>query len=144
MQENNMRIFKKLMRKSLEQAGDFCRHCHTGVFAYTMQIAVKLGIPLVIWGEASSEYRVFHSRAEIEYWMKKFEEVVDLGNNADKMYELIEGAISKRDLMPFEFPSKEEMERPEAKPTYLGNYVPWHTNHPVETIKRELDGKNKR
>lgn len=135
----NWQVVKKLMRKSLEETGDFCWHCHTGVFAHTMQIAVKFGIPLVIWGEASSEYRAFHSPDEIETLdEKKFEEVVDLGINADKMYELLEGTVSKRDLMPFEFPSKEQMERLGAKPIYLGNYIPWHTKHQVETIKREL------
>lgn len=49
----NWQVVKKLMLASLKETGDFCWHCHTGVFAHTMQIAVKFNIPLVIWGEAS-------------------------------------------------------------------------------------------
>ena len=40
--------------------------------------------------------------------------------------------------MPFQFPSKEEMEKLGAKAIYLGNYIKWHTKNQVETIKREL------
>src|SRR3989338_8251571 len=70
---NNTRTFRKLgvdflkftpdwqvvcktMLESLRRKGDFCWHCHTGIFAYPMQVAVKYKIPLIFWGEASSEY----------------------------------------------------------------------------------------
>lgn len=47
----NWRVVKKLMLESLIRKGDFCWHCHAGVFAYPMQIAAKFKIPLVLWGE---------------------------------------------------------------------------------------------
>lgn len=132
----NWQVVKKLMLASLKETGDFCWHCHTGVFAHTMQIAVKFKIPLVIWGEASSEYRAYHDPRELDE--KKFDEIIDLGINANKMYELLNGEVDKRDLMPFVFPSKEEMKQLGVKAIYLGNYIKWHTKKQVETIKKEL------
>lgn len=138
----NWQVVKKLMLASLKETGDFCWHCHTGVFAHTMQIAVKFNIPLVIWGEASSEYRAYHNPNELEELdEKQFNQIVDLGINADKMYELLGGTIDKRDLMPFVFPSKEELDRLGAKAIYLGNYIKWHTKEQVAVIKKELGWK---
>ena len=132
-------VVKKLMLKSLEQTGDFCWHCHTGVFAHTMQIAVKFNIPLVIWGESSAEYRSYHTAEELEEFDEiAFNEMINLGIDADKMYELLKGEVSKRDLMAFKFPTKEELSKLGAKAIYLGNYVKWHTKNQVEIIKREL------
>lgn len=132
-------VVKKLMLKSLEQTGDFCWHCHTGVFAHTMQIAVKFNIPLVIWGESSSEYRSYHTAEELEEFDERaFNEMINLGIDADKMYELLDGEVSKRDLMAFKFPTMEELSKLGAKAIYLGNYVKWHTKNQVEIIKKEL------
>ena len=156
VQENNIRTFKKLgvdileftanwkvvkqlMLESLKQTGDFCWHCHTGVFAHTMQIAVRYGIPLVIWGESSSEYRAYHTAEELEEFDEKmFEEIVSLGIDANKMYELLGGRVDKRELMPFQFPSKEVLNKAGVRAIYLGNYIKWHTKNQVEIIKREL------
>ena len=44
------------MLESLKRKGDFCWHCHTGIFAYPMHVAVTYKGPLVIWGEPSAEY----------------------------------------------------------------------------------------
>ena len=104
-----------------------------------MQIAVKFNIPLVIWGESSSEYRSYHTAEELEEFDEiAFNEMINLGIDADKMYELLKGEVSKRDLMAFKFPTKEELSKLGAKAIYLGNYVKWHTKNQVEIIKREL------
>lgn len=137
---SNWQIVKRLMLASLIAAGDFCWHCHTGVFAHTMQIAVKFNIPLVIWGESSSEYRAYHSAEELEELDEKaFNEMVNLGINADKMYELLNHEVPKRDLMAFQFPEKAEMERIGVRGIWLGNYIKWHTKEQVKIIKDELD-----
>ncbi len=156
VQENNIRTFKKLgvdvleftadwqvvkklMLASLKETGDFCWHCHTGVFAHTMQIAVKFNIPLIIWGEASSEYRAYHNPRELEEFDEKmFNEIVNLGINADRMYDLLQGTVDKRDLMPFQFPTEEELKKLGVKAIYLGNYIKWHTKNQVAVIKQEL------
>ena len=138
----NWQIVKKLMLASLKATGDFCWHCHTGVFAHTMQIAVKHEVPLIIFGESSSEYRAYHTFEELEELNEKsFDEMVNLGIDVDKMYALLDGTVDKRDLFPFAFPKKEVLEQAGIRAIWLGNYIAWHTKHQVEIIKRELGWK---
>lgn len=157
--ENNIRTFKKLgvdvleytpnwnvvkllMLESLKRTGDFCWHCHTGVFAHTMQIAVLYKIPLVIWGEASSEYRAYHTAEELEELnAKAFDQMINLGISADKMYDYLGGKVERRDLKPFQFPSDKELKELGAKAIYLGNYIKWNTKQQVTVIKQELGWK---
>lgn len=139
---SNWEVVKKLMFQSLKETGDFCWHCHTGVFAHTMQMAVKFNIPLVIWGESSAEYRAYHTAEELEEFDEKaFNEMINLGIDANQMYELLQGTVAKRDLMAFQFPPKEELDRVGVKAIYLGNYIEWNTKRQVELIKKELGWK---
>lgn len=139
---SNFDVVKKIMLQSLKETGDFCWHCHTGVYAHTMQVAVKFNIPLVIWGESSAEYRAYHSAEELEEFNEKlFDEMVNLGIDADKMYELLGGTVDKRDLLAFQFPSKHDLEQIGVKAIYLGNYIQWHTKNQVKIIKEELGWK---
>src|SRR3982751_298426 len=78
LEENNKRTFKKLgvdvvqftpswhvvrelMLESLKRRGDFCWHCHTGIYAHTMQVALRYQVPLLFWGESLAEYQSFYS-----------------------------------------------------------------------------------
>ncbi|MBO7097242.1 MAG: N-acetyl sugar amidotransferase [Alphaproteobacteria bacterium] len=137
--QSNWKVVKALMLQSLIDTGDFCWHCHTGVFANTMRIAVRFNIPLVIWGESPAEYRAYTSFDELEELNNNsFNEMINLGINADDMYKKFKGKISKRDLLTFEFPSEEELKKLDAKSIWLGNYIKWDTKENVELIKREL------
>lgn len=138
--QSNWKVVKALMKESLKDTGDFCWHCHTGVFANTMRLAVKFGIPLVIWGESPAEYRAYVSFEELEELNNKtFSSMINLGINAEEMYKRFNGKISKRDLLAFEFPSDEELSKLGAKSIWLGNYIKWDTKANVEIIKKELD-----
>lgn len=132
-------VVRQLMLCSLRERGDFCWHCHTGVFAHTMQVAVRYQIPLVIWGESSSEYAGYYTARDMEELDEKFfNSMVNLGLTADDMYHLLDGRVDRRDLMPFEFPSQEQMQTLGARAIFLGNYIPWDTRRQVEIIKQEL------
>lgn len=137
--QSNWKVVKALMLQSLIDTGDFCWHCHTGVFANTMRMAVRFNIPLVIWGESPAEYRAYTSFEELEELNNhSFNEMINLGINADDMYKKFGGKIPKRDLLAFEFPSEEELKKLGAKSIWLGSYIKWDTKQNVETIKREL------
>ena len=138
----NWQVVKQIMLASLKKTGDFCWHCHAGVFAHTMQLAVLFRIPLVIWGESSSEYRAYHTADELEEFDEAaFDQMINLGINADQMYILLDGKVSKRYLEPYQFPSKQELRDLNAKAIYLGNYIKWDTKNQVAIIKDELGWK---
>ena len=136
----NWRIVRKLMRESLLRKGDFCWHCHAGVFSYPMQIAVKFGIPLLIWGEGGGEYEAYFKFADLEEtdeW--KFNRRIILGMRAEDMAGFIGEDI--RDLSPFVYPKREDLERVGVRSLPLGKYESWDVQEHVRIIRDELDWK---
>ena len=134
----NWHIVKKLMLEALIRKGDFCWHCHAGVFVYPMQIAVKFKIPLVIWGEGGGEYEAyfkFENIEETDEW--KFNRRIILGMRAEDMAGFIGAEL--RDLEPYIYPTKKEIEAAGVRTFPLGKFMPWDVQAQVEIIKKELD-----
>jgi len=133
------KVVKEVMLESLKRKGDFCWHCHTGIFAYPMQIAVKYNIPLLIWGEPSSEYGGYYSYDEDEEVdEKRFNRFVNLGINAEDMVGMAD-RVNMRDLEPFKYPNLKELRSIKCRSVCLGSFVPWDVKKHVEVIKKELD-----
>lgn len=157
LEENNVRTFKKLgvevlsfrpnwhvvrrtMLESLKRKGDFCWHCHTGIFAYPMQIAVKFEVPLLFWGEPSAEYTSYYGYDETEEVdERRFNRFVNLGITADDMTGMIDmTGIDPRDLNPFRYPPLKDLRKLRVRSVCLGSYVPWDVKAQVELISKEL------
>jgi len=137
----NWHVVRKLMRESLIRKGDFCWHCHTGIFSYPMQLAVKLNIPLLFWGEPSAEYTSYYSYDEPEEVdERRFNRFINLGITADDMMGMIDG-VEPRDLEPFRYPPLKELRRIGVRSVCLGSYIPWDVKQQVELIQRELGWK---
>lgn len=133
----NWHIVRKLMLEALIRKGDFCWHCHAGVYAYPMQIAIRFKIPLVIWGEGGGEYEAYFKYEDLEEtdeW--KFNRRTILGMRAEDMAGFI--GTDLRDLQPYIYPSREEIESVGIRSIPLGNYIPWDQEENTKIIKREL------
>jgi N-acetyl sugar amidotransferase len=132
-------VVKELMLEALKRTGDFCWHCHTGVYAHTMQIAIRYQTPLIIWGESLAEYASWYSYDEFEEVDEtRFNRAMNLGITADDMYEFLNGRVSRRDLYPFAYPPRDELMKIKCRSICLGNYIKWDIKKQVEIIKREL------
>jgi len=135
----NWQVVRKIMLESLRRKGDFCWHCHTGIFAYPMQIAVKHNIPLIFWGEPSAEYTSYYSYDNPEEVdEKRFNRFVNLGIAAEDMLGMLDGSIAMRDLEPFKYPKLKELRGIGYRSVCLGSYIPWDVKKNVDIIKREL------
>ncbi len=133
----NWHIVKKLMLESLIRKGDFCWHCHAGIFAYPMKIAVKFEVPLVIWGEGSGEYEGYFKYEDLEEtdeW--KFNRRVIEGMRAEDLSEFI--GVNIRDMEPYIYPNKKEIDRIGIKSLPLGKFISWDVQKQVAIIKKEL------
>ena len=162
--ENNKRVFKalgvdsmvykpnwltvrKLMLESLLRKGDFCWHCHSGIFAYPMQVAISHNVPLVIWGEPQAEYTAYYSYEDTlneteEVDEKRFNRFVNLGITADDMIGMLDDEdIDPRDMDPFKYPKLRDLKRINYRSICLGSYIPWDVKKQVELIKKELGWK---
>jgi N-acetyl sugar amidotransferase len=132
-------VVKKLMLESLRRKGDFCWHCHTGIFAFPMQMAIKFDVPLVIWGQPSTEYNAFYRTDEPELVdEKRFNRYVNLGITAEDMAGMLGGDVTLRDLEPFRYPSKEALRGLGYRSICLGSYIPWDVKAQTRVIEQEL------
>jgi len=135
----NWQIVKKTMRVSLERKGAIMWHSHCGIYAYPMQIAVKYQIPLIIWGEPTSEYVSYYGYDEKEEVdEKRFNSIVNLGITAEDMVGMLDGTVTLRDLAPYQYPSRASLRALKCRSICLGNYIPWDTKKQSELIRTEL------
>ncbi|MEW5691871.1 MAG: N-acetyl sugar amidotransferase [Candidatus Hydrogenedentota bacterium] len=133
------KVIKKTMLESLKRKGDFCWHCHTGIFAYPMQVAIKYKIPLIFWGEHSAEYTAYFSyETEDEVDEKRFNRWVNLGITAEDMVGFLDGSVTLKDLEPFKYPSLKELRAINYRSVCLGTYIPWDVKKQAQIIRQEL------
>jgi N-acetyl sugar amidotransferase len=136
----NWHLVKQLMLASLRDKGDFCWHCHTGVNSFPMRTAVEKNIPLVIWGESSTEYTNYYKTNQFHQIDEElFNRITNLGISPEDMVMRLEGNFEVRDLFPFTFPSSEEIKAKGIRSFPLGNYIEWDTQKQVNLIKNEFD-----
>ncbi|MCD4678597.1 MAG: N-acetyl sugar amidotransferase [Desulfobacula sp.] len=138
----NWHVVRELMLESFKRRGDFCWHCHTGIYAGVIHMAIKFDTPLIFWGESLAEYASWYSYEEKEEVdEKRFNRAMNMGITADDMYEFLGKRVSKRDLWMFLFPSRKAYRQAKIKSICLGSYMKWDTKRQVEIIKRELGWK---
>lgn len=142
----NWKVVKRLMREALVRKGDFCWHCHTGIFSYPMHLAVKFNVPLVFWGEPSSEYTSYYDYRDDEIEEvdeTRFNRYVNLGITAEDMRGMIEGdfPLDPRDLAPFTYPPMRDLKRIRYRSVCLGSFIPWDTRRQSALIAEELGWK---
>ena len=137
-------VVRKLMLEALRRKGDFCWHCHTGVFAYPMQIALKFNIPLIFWGEPNAEYAGhydYESGIE-EVDDVRFNRYINLGINAEDMVGMLEDpSITMRDLKPYQYPDPKQLRAINYRSVCLGSYIPWDVKKQAKLISDELGWK---
>ncbi len=139
----NWKLVKRLMLESLQRKGDFCWHCHTGIFSFPMHVAVKFQVPLVLWGEPSSEYTQYYDYREDEIEEvdeTRFNRFVNLGITAEDMYGMIKEDfdLDPRDLKPYTYPDLRDLKRLRYRSVCLGSYIPWDVKKQVKIIQEEL------
>ena len=135
----NWKVVQKLMLQSFLDKGDFCWHCHTGIFAYPMWVAIRYEVPLIFWGEPSAEYTAFYSYEQPEEVdEKRFNRHTNLGISADDMLIRLRGDVDERDLKVFRYPPLSELRRISYRSVCLGSYIFWDVKKQYDIIKEEL------
>lgn len=140
---------RKLNRIGLNQVGDISWAEHVGIFTIPVRAAVQFNVPLLIWGEnsqneyggpaAAAEHNVLDRR-----WLEEFGGLLGL-----RVSDLagLEGIVAK-DLIPYTYPTDEELKRVGVTGLFLGHYLPWdgYANtliaqaHGFETMPGTIEG----
>ncbi|MBI3087388.1 MAG: N-acetyl sugar amidotransferase [Candidatus Omnitrophica bacterium] len=135
----NWKVVKQLMLESLKRKGDFCWHCHTGIFSFPMQMALRFQVPLVIWGQPNTEYNAYFRLDEPELVdEKRFNRYINLGITAEDMQGMLGGGVTMQDLEPFRYPPKDALRALGYRSICLGSYIPWDVKTQTGIIKQEL------
>jgi N-acetyl sugar amidotransferase len=138
----NWKVVRKLMLQAFLEKGDFCWHCHTGIFSYPMWVALEKKVPLIFWGEPSAEYTSYYSYDQVEEVdEKRFNRYVNLGISAADMYVRLEGAVDERELKPYSYPPLKALRALNYRSLCLGSFIPWDVKTQSEIIERELGWK---
>ena len=119
-------VRRKLNRIGLTQVGDISWPEHCGIFTIPVRAAVQYKVPLIVWGENSqNEYGGPAAAAEnnvlTRRWLEEFGGLLGL-----RVTDLIgmEG-IEARHLIPYSYPSDEELQQVGVTGIFLGHYLPW-------------------
>lgn len=135
----NRDLVNRLAKRSISAIGDACWHCHSGLGAFPLQIAVKFNIPLLIWGEsiAESSGRATHKdpvhKFDRDYFTKVSSKVLPK--------QMVCDYLTEKDLHPFSVPSLEEIENAGVFGIHLGDYIFWDEERQTEFISEEYGWK---
>lgn len=126
-------VVNKLARESLFKIGDACWHCHSGVGAFPLQVAVKYKVPLLIWGESSAESS---GRETYRNPLRKFDRDYFTQVSAKRYPEEMVGEnITLRELAAFRLPSVEEIEAVGVVGIHLGDFIFWDDERQMEFVR---------
>ena len=116
----------KLNRIGLMQVGDISWPEHVAIFTIPVRAAVQFNVPLIVWGENSqNEYGGPASAAEgstlNRRWLEEFGGL--LGLRVSDLVGL--DGLEQKHLIPYGYPSDEELARVGVTGLFLGHYLPW-------------------
>lgn len=122
----NPLVRSKINRIGLTQVGDISWPEHVTIFTIPVQVAIQYNIPLIIWGENSqNEYGGPASDSEnnvlTRRWLEEFGGL--LGLRVSDLVGL--DGITEQDLVPYTYPSDEDLRRVGVTGIFLGYYLPW-------------------
>ena len=122
----NKKIRIKLNRIGLKEVGDISWPEHVSIFTIPVRVAVQYNIPLIIWGEnsqheyggpaAATENNVLDRR-----WLEEFGGL--LGLRVSDMIGI--DGIAEKDLLPYIYPTDEDLKKVGVTGLFLGYYMPW-------------------
>ena len=131
----NRKNLNQAASRSLNQIGDACWHCHSGVGSFPLHVAVKFKIPLLIWGESIAEMsgRASHYEPKFKFdrdYFLKVSAKVSVNDFCGK-------ELQYRNFQLLEPPTAEECEESGTWGIHLGDYIFWDEEKQTEFLKKE-------
>jgi N-acetyl sugar amidotransferase len=127
----------KLNRLCFKKMGDMNWHAHCGIETYPIQVAVKMKIPLIVWGETAwdvsgmhspDDYVEFSAKSRLEHSMRGYD-WYDMIDEKEK--------IEAKDLLWARYPSDDEIEAVGVRGIYIGNFFKWDPNWHAPKMRSE-------
>lgn len=119
-------IRRRINKMALAQVGDISWPEHIAIFTTPVRLAVQMGIKLIVWGEnpqneyggpaASQEGNILNRR-----WLEEFGGLLGM-----RVTDLVgQVGIETKHLIPYAYPSDEDLQRVGVTGLFLGYFFPW-------------------
>jgi len=128
----NPRVEKRFTALALQRIGQPAAPMHMALFNIPLSIAIRFGIPLVVWGENSAfEYggsQALRDGHELtDEWLDRY------GVTGSTTAEDWTGPeLSREDLAPYFGPDAASLKAAGVRPIFLGSYCLWDPQHTWE------------
>lgn len=135
---------KKITRATLRKFGSIYWHCIAGQTVYPVQTAVKLKIPLIIWGahQGIDQVGMFSHLDEVEMTRKYRKEHDLMGYEAEDLIDEFDN-VTEQDITQFKYPDDKEIERVGVRGIYLNNYIRWDSRAQHEKMIKKYNFQTK-
>ena len=129
---------KKITRATFRRFGSIYWHCIAGQTVYPVQMAVKLKIPLIIWGvhQGIDQVGMYSHIDEVEMTRKYRKEHDLMGYEAEDLINEEFDNITEDTVRPFMYPDDREIENVGVRGIYLNNYIRWDSRSQHEEMIR--------
>lgn len=129
----SIKVLKSMNRIGMRLMGDMNWHAHAGIFTYPIRVAVQNQVPLMIWGEhgfmdlggmhSYNDFVEFTYRYRHEHCLRGYEwyDILEKSKEYDE-------DLKKQDLIPWMYPSDEDIERVGVRGIYISNFFKWDAN----------------
>lgn len=118
-------LVRRVMRATLAARGSFHWQAIAGQTVFPVQQAVRLKIPLIIWGahQGLEQVGMYSHRDEVEMTRRYRREHDLMSLEAEDLVD--RDGLAEADLKPFFYPGDDALRRGGVRGIYLGNYIRW-------------------
>lgn len=123
----NPEVERRFMKLAFERKGATAIPMHMALFAIPIRLAVRMRIPLVVWGE----------NPQLEFGGPEADRLatdLDLAwierhgvTNQTSWNDWVGPELSARDMVPYQLPEPWEMEAFAPRSIFLGSFFPWNS-----------------
>ena len=124
----NPQSVKKITRATLRRLGSLYWHVLAGQTVFPVQVAVRLKIPLIIWGahQGMDQVGMYSHLDEVEMTRKYRKEHDLMGLEAEDLIS-DEDQVFAKDIYQFRYPDNHDLASVGVRGIYLNNYIRWDT-----------------
>ena len=130
----NRKVAKILFKKAFEEIGSPTWYIDSLIYAFPHNIASKLGIKLLVYGEDVNY--TYGGKYDKEKSSAKLQSLNDVVKPIIWKKWLKDNELTKKDLQSTIMLTPEQIEENQMQPIYLSYFVPWDTHHNFEVAKR--------
>ena len=133
----NPEAVKRITKCTLDKIGSMYWHILAGQTAYPVQLAVRLKIPLIIWGvhQGCDQVGMFSHLDEVEMTRKYRKEHDLMGIEAENLLDEY-SQLNETDMIQYRYPHDKEIEAVGVRGIYLSNYYRWDSIQQHELMVR--------